>query len=370
MSTQKKPNSRLAALAGVASAADDLPDGEAVDVVMRLLLGEGAGHGGTPPDPSLCSTTVEAGVGIVPITGRCCASRAVVGRPTPLIEDGRGQHGTVVVADPAPERQAAARADDGALPVVVVAVRASLLHLAAGADGRAEVVARRRVDAVAAAAGLVGAPSPGGHGRGGAVVRRNPASTGVHGGDAIDEGAAEGRPLLPARGGGPSAPAAFRRHGGRGDAGRAAHVGVGGVGLLVRRRVVGRRRRRGCGRHPPTSTEGGRGRPSPPVHQRLDRLPPLLRRQARILHDGLDRRPPLLLLVLGHGGPAHLGLALLLLGSRLRRLCGPVSGIDRHGIRHASLSKLVMLCYRRRRGQVRRPTERAWDMTSQILDFA
>ena len=330
---------------------------------------------GTPPDPSLRPTTVEAGVGIVSTTGRRCAPRAVVGRPgSTLIEDGRGQDGTVVVADPTAEGQAAARADDGALPVVVVAVRAGLLHLAAGADGRAEVVARRRVDAVAAAAGLVGASSPGGDGRGGwacSVVRRNSAGSSIHGGDAINEGTAEGRPLLPARrAGGPDAPTTFRRHGRRGDAGRAAHVGVGGVGLLVRRRVVGRRRRRGCGRHPPTSTEGGRGRPSPPVHQRLDRLPPLLRRQARILHDGLDRRPPLLLLVLGHGGPAHLGLALLLLGSRLRRLCGPVSGIDRHGIRHASLSKLVMLCYRRRRGQVRRPTERAWDMTSQILDFA
>ena len=222
-------NSRLAALAAVAVPADDLPDGEAVDIVVGLLLGEGAGHGGTAPDPSLGRTTaaVEAGVRIVS-PARCRGGRLVSvivlghgGRPA-LTEDGRGQHGAIVVTDPTSEGQAAARTDDGALALVVVAVRPGLLHLAAGADGRAEVMARRRVDA--AGAGQVrSAPlrveegAAGAGGRGGAVVAR--ARAGVHGGDAVDEGAAEGGALA-ARPDGPAGMAvAGARRQGRSEAG-------------------------------------------------------------------------------------------------------------------------------------------------------
>ena len=254
-------DSRLTALAGVALAADDLLDGEAVDgVVLRLVEARHAdGHAGGAGVPPARTARVGAAV-----------AGGGSGRSRRVLEEG-GKHGAVVVADAAAERRAAARGDDGAVAVVVLAGRAAQLEplgvLCAvlldvgglGRDGRDG----RRAGRVGVAAHLVAREDDlGRRGRGA-------------GGDRLAEAGGAG-----AGGGGD-------RRAGSGTA-RASGAAAAGV--------------------------AAHGVPAP-VHEGLDGLAPLHLRQGPVREDGLDGLAPLRLLRLGHGAAALLLLRGHVLGT-------------------------------------------------------
>ena len=128
-------DSRLTALAGVALAADDLLDGEAVDgVVLRLVEARHAdGHAGGAGVPPARTARVGAAV-----------AGGGSGRSRRVLEEG-GKHGAVVVADAAAERRAAARGDDGAVAVADGWIRQPRpLKVVDAAQGQALGLIKRR----------------------------------------------------------------------------------------------------------------------------------------------------------------------------------------------------------------------------------
>ena len=269
--------------------------------------GQADGHGRTAGIPST--------------TGTASATRTLVvhnAQPTAhahglldlLLNDG-GQHGTVVVADPTAKGGTAARTDDGAVAIVMLAGRAGQLGPLAVLGGILLMVERlilgghgrhrrgRRV--VRVTLGLV-PHEDGAGGMDGAIVGVEPLrSDGRHAGR-MAAAAAAGDGMLSRmdagwtclmrmdatrgdvglKGGGSSAAAGrMDREAGTAAAGVAAVVRAGMAhGAAVAAAVAGL----------------APDRRPPPVHEGLDGLAPLHLRDGPVGQDGLDLLPPLLLL--------------------------------------------------------------------------
>ena len=310
-------NLRLAALASVASAADDLSDGMPIDGMMLGFpeAGQADGHGSTAGIPSTTGTTTGGTVTRTLVVHNAQPTAHAHGLLDLLLNDG-GQHGTVVVADPTAKGGTAARTDDGAVAIVVLAGRAGQLGPLAVLGGILLMVERlilgghgrhrrgRRV--VRVTLGL--APhEDGAGGMDGAIVGMEPVrSDGRHAGMMATAAAAAGDGMLSRmdagrtclmrmdatrgdvrlKGGGSSAAAGrMDREAGTTAAGVAAVVRAGMThGAAVAAAVTGLTPDR---------------RP-PPVHEGLDGLATLHLRDGPVGQDGLDLLPPLLLLHLRH----------------------------------------------------------------------
>lgn len=272
--------------------------------------GQTDGHGSTAGIPSTAGTTTRTLV-----VHNAQPTAHAHGLLDLLLNDG-GQDGTVVVADPTAKGGTAARTDDGAVAVVVLAGRAGQLGPLAVLGGVLLMEERlilggyrryrrgRRV--VRVALGLV-PHEDGAGGMDGAIVGVEPMrSDGRHAGMMAAAAAAAGDGMLSRmntgrtglmrmdatrgdvglKGGGSSAAAGrMDRKAGTTPAGVTAVVRAGMThGAAVAAAVTGLTPDR---------------RP-PPVHEGLDGLAPLHLRDRSVGQDGLDLLPPLLLLHLRH----------------------------------------------------------------------
>ena len=123
-------NLRLAALASIASAADDLSDGMPIDGMMLGFskAGQTDRHGRTAGIPPTTGTSTTGGTAATTRTLVIHNAQPIAhAHGLDLLLDDGGQHGTVVVADPTAKGGTAARTDDGAVAVVMLAGRAGQL---------------------------------------------------------------------------------------------------------------------------------------------------------------------------------------------------------------------------------------------------
>ena len=287
----------------------------AIDGVVLGLLeaGQADGHGGTagilPPSAAgttTITTTTTSTTGHRPLVVHDAQPAAhphgLLRNPLALLDDG-GQDGAVVVADATAEGGAAARADDGAVAVVVLAGRAGQLGPLAVLGGGLLVLVE----------GLV----LGGDGRdrrGGRVVRVGLGLVPHEDGAGRVDGPVVG---MEAVGGGTTSTLRGRINlvgmldAARGDVrledgGWRPPVPVGVEAAAAGQAVVRADATHAAGVAAVAATVAGLAadrRPSA-VHQGLDGLAPLDIRDGPVGQDGLDLLPALLLLVLGHGTAA------------------------------------------------------------------
>ena len=283
----------------------------AIDGVVLGLLeaGQADGHGGTAgilPPSAAGTTAITTTTGHRPLVIHDAQPAAhphgLLRNPLALLDDG-GQDGTVVVTDATAEGGAAARADDGAVAVVVLAGRAGQLGplavlgggllvlvegLVLGGDGRD----RRGGRVVRVGLGLV--PHEDGAGRvDGPVV----------GMEAVGGGSSTLRGRINLVGMVDAARGDVRLEDG---GGRPPVLPVGVEAAAAGQAVVRADATHAAGVAAVAATVAGLAadrRPSA-VHQGLDGLAPLDIRDGPVGQDGLDLLPPLLLLVLGHGTAA------------------------------------------------------------------